>query len=71
MTKNAGPIYTSENKVSGYERHLRYYARAILLSFRFIRKYAYYKGNSVLLLRDRKNTPTLHITINDESSDGK
>src|SRR4030042_3401320 len=41
------------------------------LSFRFIRKFVQYKGNSVLLLRDRKDTGTLHVTINDERSDGK
>jgi len=42
-----------------------------LLSFRFIRKFAQYKGNSVLLLRDEKDTTALHVTINDERSDGR
>jgi len=28
-------------------------------------------GSGVLLLKDEKNTATLHVTINDERSDGK
>ena len=46
------------------------YPDADLLFFRFIRKYALYKGNNVLLFRDQKSTATLNVAINDGRSDG-
>ena len=61
------PVSLSRDRL----RAARKYPRDALLFNRVYKEVCVIWGSSVLLLKERKKTATLHVTINDERSDGK
>jgi len=64
-------LFLSLGKSAKKNEATQKYPQAALLFNRIYKEVCVLWGSSVLLLKDEKNTGTLHVTINDERSDGK